>query len=96
MSLTPIEDVQKSNQELEALMKDVQVLMLAFDALKTENKTLQLRVTEQDRVMEAAHHKLIAMLKRLPVSLEETIEASLTEGESDEAQDHESAQSAPA
>jgi regulator of replication initiation timing len=78
MSFTPIEDVQKSNQELEALMKDVQVLLHAFNNLKTENKALQLRVAEQDKIMETAHHKLIAMLKRLPTSLETIVESGAT------------------
>ena len=69
MSFTPIEDTTKSNQELDALVKDVQRLLHAHNALKTENSQLKTRVAEQDKLMEAAHKRLISMLKRLPAEL---------------------------
>jgi regulator of replication initiation timing len=66
MSFTPIEDATKSNQELEALMKDVQQLLHSHMAIKTENEQLKRRLAEQDRLMQTAHQRLISMLKRLP------------------------------
>jgi regulator of replication initiation timing len=69
MSFTPIEDASKSNQELEALMQDVQRLLQTHHALKIENTELKTRVAEQDRLMHAAHQRLISMLKRLPSDL---------------------------
>ena len=69
MSFTPIEDASKSNQELDALVKDVQRLLHSHLAMKAENEQLKARVTEQDRLMEAAHQRLISMLKRLPAEL---------------------------
>ncbi len=69
MSFTPIEDASKSNQELDALVKDVQRLLHSHHAIKAENEQLKARVAEQDRLMEAAHQRLISMLKRLPAEL---------------------------
>jgi regulator of replication initiation timing len=69
MSFIPIENASKSNQELEALMQDVQRLLQTHHALKIENTELKTRVAEQDRLMHAAHLRLISMLKRLPSDL---------------------------
>ncbi len=70
MSFTNLEDAAKSSQELDALVKDVQVLLHAHHAIKSENAQLKARVAEQDRLMEAAHVRLLSMLKRLPVGLD--------------------------
>jgi regulator of replication initiation timing len=77
MSFTPIEDAAKSNQELEALLVDVQRLLHKQYALRDENETLKARVAEQDRLMETAHQRLISMLKRLPAGLEIDADADL-------------------
>jgi regulator of replication initiation timing len=69
MSFTPIEDASKSNNELDALVKDVQRLLHNHHAIKLENVQLKARVAEQDRLMEVAHQRLISMLKRLPAEL---------------------------
>jgi regulator of replication initiation timing len=69
MSFTNLEDAPKSSQELDALVKDVQMLLHAHHALKAENTQLKARVAEQDRLMEAAHVRLLSMLKRLPAAL---------------------------
>jgi regulator of replication initiation timing len=69
MSFIPIEDAAKSNHELEALVKDVQRLLHVHHGIKAENEKLKARVAEQDRLMEAAHKRLISMLKRLPAEL---------------------------
>ncbi len=69
MSFTLIENAAKSNQELDALMKDVQHLLHNHQALKVENEQLKSRIAEQDRLMQTAHLRLISMLKRLPAEL---------------------------
>ena len=66
MSFTPIENAEKSNLELDALMRDVQRLLHTHMVLKTENEQLKLQVFQQDQLMKAAHQRLIAMLKRMP------------------------------
>ncbi len=68
MSFTPPEYASKSNAELDALLNDVQNLLHAFNLVKTENTQLKAKINDQDKLMEAAHDRLISILKRLPAT----------------------------
>lgn len=66
MSFNPTEEAPKSNAELDALLNDVQNLLHAFNLVKTENTQLKAKISEQDKLMLAAHDRLMSILKRLP------------------------------
>ncbi len=68
MSFHPVEDAPNSNAELDALLNDVQNLLHAFNLVKEENAKLKLKISEQDKLMETAHDRLISILKRLPAA----------------------------
>jgi hypothetical protein len=69
MSFNPVEDAPKSNAELDALLNDVQNLLHAFNLVKAENMQLKAKMSEQDKLMETAHDRLISILKRLPTAV---------------------------
>ncbi len=66
MSTNSVDSTAPHTQELDALMKDVQGLLHAFNAVKTENDQLKARLAQQDQLMEKAHMRLMSILKRLP------------------------------
>ena len=68
MSFNPLADAPKSNAELDALLNDVQNLLHAYNLVKAENQQLKAKVSEQDALMEAAHNRLMSILKRLPTA----------------------------
>jgi ribosomal protein L17 len=69
MSYTAIQEVPKSSQELDALLKDVQALLYSHQQLQQEHAKAKALIAEQHKLMEAAHVRLLSMLKRLPDDL---------------------------
>lgn len=69
MSFTTIQDVPKSSQDLDALLKDVQALLYSYQQLQQDHAKAKALIAEQHKLMEAAHIRLLSMLKRLPNEL---------------------------
>ena len=66
MSFNSTDQIPKSTQDLDDLLKDASALLMAYTRLQAENKALVSTLAQRDANMQLAQKRLFALLKRLP------------------------------